>query len=144
MQRSERQDGPGQAFRLSDFDQAQALTAVASWEPGGGFTAGLRFRVTSGFPRTPVAGSYYDASRDLYQPIYGRRNTERLPLFVQLDARVSKRLPLAGGELELYGEVLNVTAQANAEEIVYNESLTERGYLTGLPILPMAGLRWSR
>jgi hypothetical protein len=39
--------------------------------------------------------------------------------------------------------VQNVTNHANPEEILYNPSYTQRGYITGLPILPVIGARLS-
>jgi len=42
---------------------------------------------------------------------------------------------------EIYLDVQNVTNHSNPEEIVYNTTYTQRGYITGLPILPVFGAR---
>jgi hypothetical protein len=143
LMRSERRVDAHAAWRAFDYDQTHALTAVAGYQLPFGIELGVRFRLSSGFPRTPVTGAWYDASRDLYQPIFGAQNSERLPLFVQLDARIAKRTRIARTELEVYLDVQNVTNQANAEEVVYNHDYSQRGYVTGLPILPLLGARWT-
>ncbi|HVJ90260.1 MAG TPA: hypothetical protein VM580_10690, partial [Labilithrix sp.] len=85
----------------------------------------------------------YDARRDVSQPILGPTNTDRLPPFFQLDVRVSKRWDTSVGQFEAYLEVANVTNRQNPEEIVYSSTYAKRDYLTGLPILPILGARWS-
>ena len=104
---------------------------------------GLRARYATGFPRTEVVDAYYDARRDIYQPRFGAHNQLRIPGFVQLDARASKRFTIGGTELDLYLELQNVTNRENAEEIVYDADYSEREDITGLPILPVAGARWT-
>ena len=143
LMRSERCRNNTAAWRAFDYDQTHALTAVLAYQLPLGFEVGLRFRLSNGFPRTPVTGAWYDATRDLYQPVFGAQNTERLPLFVQLDARIAKRTRIAGTDLEIYLDVQNVTNQSNAEEIVYNHDYSRSGYITGLPILPVLGARWT-
>ena len=143
LMRSERQDAAGQPWRPFDFDQTHVLTALLAWSPGGGFEAGARFRYASGYPRTPVVDAYYDASRDRWQPRFGERGSDRLPDFVQLDLRVGQRFDIDQTRLELWLEVQNVTNQANAEEYVFSPDYRRRDIIRGLPILPVAGLRWT-
>jgi len=142
--RSERKDAPNLDWRLFDFDQSHVFTAVGSYDLGHGFEAGLRFRFATGYPRTPVIGAYYAASTDTYEPLFGAHNSIRIPPFVSLDARLAKRFKLGGKtDLEIYLDVQNVTNHSNPEEIVYNPTYTQRGYITGFPVLPVAGARLS-
>ena len=105
-------------------------------------TLGARARLSSGFPRTPVASAYYDARRDAWQPLFGPTNGERIPAFFQVDLRASKSFALGPDEsLELYLDLLNATNRQNPEEIVYARDYAHRAYLTGLPILPVIGAR---
>ncbi|HEU4408909.1 MAG TPA: TonB-dependent receptor [Polyangiaceae bacterium] len=141
--RSERRDRPGAGWRLFDFDQSHVLTALASYDLGRGFEVGLRARYATGLPRTPVVGAYYDARGGAFQPLFGTLNGTRLPPFFQLDLRASKRTRLGPGELETYLDVQNATMRENAEEIAYSADYGQRKYVTGLPLLPVAGARWS-
>jgi TonB family protein len=141
--RSERLDGPGERYRLFDYDQTHVLTALASYDLGRGFDLGARVRYATGYPRTPVVDAYYDARRDLYEPVLGAKNSERIPDFVELDLRLAKRWSLGTSELETYLDVQNVTNRDNPEEIAYSPDYSERRYVSGLPILPLLGARWS-
>ncbi|AKU92102.1 TonB-dependent receptor domain-containing protein [Vulgatibacter incomptus] len=141
--RSERQDTPGGPWRPFDYDQLHVLTAVGSFDLGAGVELGGRVRFATGFPRTPVVGSYYDAATDRYQPIFGEQGSVRIPSFFSADLRLSKRIELNPSELELYLDVQNLTNHRNAEELVYDTTFAQQDYISGFPILPMVGARWS-
>ena len=141
ISRSERRDVPDGGWRLFDYDQPHALTIVASKEVEH-WTFGARFRYASGLPRTPVAGSFYDAKDDEFDPVFGAQNTLRLPPFWQLDARVDRSFALGeGARLLVYVEGLNVTNRSNAEEYVYATDYSRRSTITGLPIVAVVGAR---
>ncbi len=141
--RSERKDSPDDRWRLSDYDQTHVLTALGSYDLGAGFEIGARARVASGYPRTPLAYVYFDARRNRYEPTLGVYNTDRIPLFFQIDVRVAKRIKVSDSELELYLDVQNVTARDNPEEIAYAPDFSRRQYILGSPLLPILGARWS-
>jgi TonB family protein len=141
--RSERKDAASDTYRLFDFDQTHVLTALASYDLGKGFDIGVRGRYASGYPRTPVAGSYFDSRSATYQPVLGAKNSIRIPEFVELDVRVAKRFKLQTSSLEIYLDVQNITNRKNPEEIAYNADYTQRRYIEGLPILPVLGLKWE-
>ncbi len=141
--RSERQDAAGADYRLFDYDQTHVLTALASYDLGKGFDVGVRGRYATGYPRTPVVGSYFESRTASYQPILGAKNAIRIPAFVELDVRVSKRFKLPRSSIELYLDVQNVTNRDNPEEIAYNADYTQRRYIEGLPILPVLGIKWE-
>jgi hypothetical protein len=141
--RSERKDAPNLDWRLFDYDQTHVFTALGSYDLGAGFEFGLRFRYATGYPRTPVVGAYFVPSTGLYQPLFGPQNSIRIPEFISLDARLAKRFKIGKTEAEVYLDVQNVTNHGNPEEIVYNTNFSQRGYITGLPVLPVVGARWS-
>lgn len=138
--RSERQDHPASPTRLFDFDQTHVLALVAGWQ-WRRWEFGARLRWSSGFPRTPVVGAYFDARDDRYDPLLGAQNSLRIPDFVQLDLRVERAFVWSRATLRLYLDVQNVTWQRNPEEIVYSEDWSRRGYITGLPTLAILGAR---
>jgi len=141
--RSERRDATSPEWRLFDFDQTHVLTAVASYDLGKGFEVGIRARYATGYPRTPVVGSYFDARTATYQPILGAKNSIRIPAFAELDVRASKRFKLERGAIEVYLDVQNVSDRQNPEEIAYNADYTQKRYIEGLPILPVFGGKWE-
>jgi hypothetical protein len=137
--RSERWTGDGPA-RLSDYDQTHVLAAVASHQRGA-WAIGARARYATGMPRTLVVGSFLDARDGTTEPIFGAQSSTRLPAFFQLDARVDRALLTAPVRVTLYLDVENVTARRNPEEIVYARDFSSSGYLTGPPLLVLAGVR---
>ncbi len=139
--RSQRRDAPTLDWRLFDYDQSHVFTALGSYDLGNGFEAGLRFRFATGYPRTPVTGAYFDSQTNTWEPIFGAHNSIRIPPFASLDARFSKKFKWGRTSGEAYLDVQNVTNHSNPEEIVYNTNYTQRGYITGLPILPVFGVR---
>jgi outer membrane receptor protein involved in Fe transport len=141
--RSLRRDAPSLPLRLADFDQTHTLQASARYVLWG-FGLSLRFRFTTGMPRSEVIGSYYDSSSDVYQPIFGPMNAIRLPPFVQLDAQLDRSFSIGKGvSLAVLLEVQNVTNRPNAEELAYRFDFTQREYITGLPTLAVLGVRLS-
>ncbi|MEI9951592.1 MAG: TonB-dependent receptor [Pseudomonadota bacterium] len=141
--RSERRDAGSSSWRLFDFDQTHVFTALASYDLGKGFDVGVRGRYASGYPRTPVVGSYFDSRTATYQPVLGAKNSIRIPEFLELDVRVAKRFKMQSSSLEIYLDVQNVTNRKNPEEIAYNADYTQRRYIEGLPILPVLGVKWE-
>jgi TonB family protein len=141
--RSERKDAGGSEYRLFDYDQTHVLTALASYDLGKGFDVGVRGRYASGYPRTPVVGSYFDSRRSTYEPVLGAKNSIRIPAFVEVDVRASKRFKLQSSTLEVYLDVQNVSNRKNPEEIAYNADYTQRRYIEGLPLLPVLGAKWE-
>lgn len=140
---SERRDAPWLDWRSSDYDQRHVLAALAGYALPLGFDLAVRARFATGYPRTEVVGAYYDSRRDLYQPLFGEHNVLRLPSFFQADARLAKAFELRSSELELSLEVQNLTNRSNVEEFVYDADYQTRGAISGLPILPVLGARWS-
>jgi TonB family protein len=143
LMRAERKNADNTPWRLFDFDQTHVLSTVLVWTPFAGFEVGTRFRVASGYPRTAVIGTYYDALRDREQPIFGKQNDIRIPLFIQLDLRASQSFKLGDTQAQVYLEVQNVTNRQNIEELVYSPDFSVRGGIKSLPILPVAGLSWT-
>jgi TonB family protein len=141
IMRSERKDAPGQDWRLFDYDQTHVFTALASYDLGSGFEAGVRLRLATGYPRTPLEGSYFDALTNTYEPQFGPHNSTRIPPFAALDVRASKRFKWASLRGEVYLDLQNATNNKNPEELVYNTTYMQRGYITGMPILPVLGVR---
>jgi len=139
--KSSRIDHPGEASRLFDYDQTHILTVVASAVLGRGWEAGVRFRLVSGNPETPVIGSIYDADSDIYWPMYGETNSVRMPMFHQLDVRVDKNWTFKYLKFGVYVDVQNIYNHKNVEGTNYSYDYKQKAYLVGLPLLPSLGLK---
>ncbi len=145
LSRSTRQDTTDGTDRFFDHDQTNGLIAVAGWEHGA-WTLGGRVRYATGEPRTPVIGALFDSVSGRYEPIVGAQNSVRLPAYFAADVRGERRFRFGDGGVKgaVYLEIQNLTNRANAEEIIYNADFTQKGYLTSLPLLAIAGLRLER
>jgi hypothetical protein len=140
LSRSERRELDGR-YRLFDADQTHILSLTSSQGLGKGWEVGLRFRLISGNPMTPITGSVYDARTGLYVPTFGATNTARNPAFHQLDLRVEKSFQLGRLTLAAYADVQNVYNAKNQEGIRYSYDYRESEVVTGLPLFPSIGLR---
>ena len=143
LSRSDRIDRPGEPRRLFDFDQTHNLTTVVSYKIGAGWQAGARMRLISGNPDTPVIGSRYLANFDVYLPIYGPTNSQRLPLFHQLDVRIDKTWTFDKWLLDAYLDVLNTYNHRSIEGSAYSYDFSEKAFFQGLPIIPTLGVKGS-
>ncbi|MEY3012436.1 MAG: hypothetical protein RIT45_1171 [Pseudomonadota bacterium] len=142
LQRAERQDRPGEAWRLFGWDQTHILTALGTWKLPWDLEFGFRFRLTSGNPVTPLSTAVYNEKTDSYTRVQSTQLfSERLPPFAQLDLRLDRRFAFDRFLLDLYIDVQNVTNRENPEFTQYNFDATQKRYGTGLPIIPSFGLR---
>ncbi len=141
ISRSERQDNPGDPYRLFSFDQSHIFTFVAAYKVGWGLSVSARFRLVSGNPATPIRGGIFDADRGNYIPIPGKNHSIRNPLFHQLDLRVDYKLTFNTWKLMFYLDVQNVYNQANQEGITYNYDYSKSAPLVGVPIFPSFGIK---
>jgi len=143
LARSERTRLAGEDLLLTGLDQTHILTLVASVRVGWGFEIGTRFRLVSGRPDTPVLGSYFDNDRDRYLQLFGETQSERLPLFHQLDLRIERTWLFELWRLSIYLDIQNIYNAENPEAILYDYRFKESDVLRGLPILPTLGIRGS-
>ena len=141
LSRSERRGSTDEEWALFNLDQTHILTAVASYDVGWGVTAGLRFQLVSGVPRTPILGSVYDADTNSFDPVLGAAQSDRNPAFHQLDLRVDKLFTFDTFKLTAYLDLQNVYNQANTEFTAYSYDFSESAVISGLPILPSLGVK---
>ena len=92
-------------------------------------------------PTTPVLGAFYDSDQDLFLPINGEVNSERLPSHHQLDLRVDHFWRFEDWTLSAFLDVSNAYLNAKVEQYQYNFDYSQRAEIAGLPIVPSIGLR---
>lgn len=146
LSRSVRRDDPDAEERFFEYDQTHALSVLGSYRLGKGWEVGARFRLYSGNLTTPVLPApalqaLYNADAGAYAPIQGEPLSERLPMFHQLDARVSKAWQFEAWRFSVYLDVQNSYNNPAKEGLLYNFNYTQKDYQEGLPILPSIGLR---
>jgi hypothetical protein len=140
LSRSERRDRDDD-WRLFDFDQPHILTASGTYRLGRGWEVGATFRLVSGNPDTPLTGGVLDLDSWDYWPVRGRVNSIRSSMFHRLDVRVEKLWTFTDWRLALYLDVQNAYYAKNQEGIIYDFRYENSTVLTGLPILPVLGIR---
>jgi hypothetical protein len=141
LSRVERDFFGGTVFGLSQFDQPHNLIVVASYKLPFDFIVGAKIRYTSGPLVRPINAAIYDANGNYFFPVQSQQYSRRLPDFFQLDVRVDKRFVFRDFMFAIYLDVQNATYQRNVEAVQNSYDYSEQVFLTGLPILPVLGLR---
>jgi hypothetical protein len=142
LSKSERRDGPDEAYHLFEYDQTHVLTALGSMKLGWGMQVGARFRYVTGSPYTPYVGGIMDYDSGSYAPVEAdRAYSARQPAFHQLDLRVDKTWKFQSWDLTAYLDLQNAYNHRNSEGVSYNYNYSQSRPETGLPILPILGVR---
>ncbi|GAC1571575.1 MAG: TonB-dependent receptor [Polyangiales bacterium] len=142
LSRSERRDGPGLPIHGYQFDQTHIFTVLGSYQLGRGWEAGARFRYVSGSLYTPFVGGVMDFDAGAYAPVQSSALfSARNAAFHQLDVRIDKTFRFANWRLGLYLDVQNVYNRQNPEGIAYNYNYSQSTVVSGIPILPVIGIR---
>jgi hypothetical protein len=142
LSRSDRVDSPLGDRRLFDFDQTHVFIAVASYRYGG-WNFGGRFTYSTGNPQTPIEGSIYQSDFNVYLPVLGDINSDRLDASHQLDLRVDRKWTFDSWQLSAYLDVTNVYANPRTLGFRYNFDYSEREAIEELPLVPALGVRGS-
>ncbi len=141
LSRSERKDHADQPWRVFQYDQTHILTIIGSYKFGRGYQVGLRFRYVTGNPYTPVVGAFYDSNENSYTPQNAPIYSGRLGAFNQLDVRFDKKWTFNRWALSMYVDIQNLYNASNPEGYTYNYNYTQRQSISGLPFLPVYGIR---
>jgi hypothetical protein len=161
LSRSKRREGNGEEYTYI-YDRTHLLTAAAGVNLGKKWYCGLKFRLSSGIPYTPVIEKRHSARvetdfTDPYEPpvvrrsrwrddgVFGPRNSARGPLYHRLDLRFERKW---GKNKIWFFDLMNVYNQRNIIGIIpfYEEEenfiMTKEGGIKGLPFTPCFGLSW--
>ena len=142
LQQAERVDHPGYPSRPFGWDQTHILTALGSYKLPYNMEVGLRWRLTSGNPYTPLSTVIWNESTDSYTRVRSTEiNSKRVPPFHQLDLRFDKKWVFDSWMLNAYLDVQNVYNHMSPTGIRYNFDASQQEYFTGLPIIPSFGLK---
>lgn len=141
VSRSTRVDREGGEVELFEYDQPIVLTALASQELPRSWRVGGRVRYASGNPYTPVVNRVYDLTSRSYFPVYGERDSARLPAFWAVDLRVDKEWEFKGWSLTTYLDLQNAFNTQNVDVMSWTWDYGAEDPITGLPILPSLGVK---
>ena len=141
LMRSERQDRPGQDWRLFDFDQTHIFTLSATYKLPRNWDIGGTLRLVSGNPASPIGFGVQDVATGRVTPAFFGNNTERNPLFNRFDLRIEKQWHFTSWKLALFLDIQNLWNASNPEGTIYNWNYTQDVPLNGLPFIPAIGIR---
>lgn len=132
----------GEDFRYA-YDQPLVINTVANYQWNEHWQIGLKWRLQSGQLTTPLEGAVQDTDNpELYNPVYGDLNSERLPLYHKLDARADRSFFFNGWDMALYIEALNLYGRQNVTAYEYkNADYSERKEVTDLPTIVSVGVK---
>lgn len=140
LSRSERRDYPDSDWYLFELDQTHILSVVAGYKLPYDFEVSAKGQYVTGNPTTPYSLGVYDVDQDYYEPFStGAYNSERLPPYWAVSARIDKLFTFRTWQLDLYVDLLNVIHGENPEFELYNYDYTEKTYISGLPFIPGPG-----
>lgn len=122
-----------------DYDLPVALTLVGSRELPYDVEVSGRFRLTSGYPYTPLHGAY-DATSGTWSGVTGDPNSERFPVFRQLDMRIDKTFTGRRARWTVYLDVMNALNTRNPFLATYDTTYTDLEPQIWIPIIPNVGL----
>jgi len=140
LSRSGRRDHPGEDWRVFQYDRPHQLTLAGQVRLPKEWSFGLRFRLTSGAPDTPITDTIYLADLGGYVPQWGLPYSERLRPFHQLDWRVQKTIRARAFLLVVYLDVENTYFAQRDDVLIYNRDFTERLTFAMIPMFRL-GLR---
>jgi hypothetical protein len=142
LARALRRDLPDEAWHPADSDQPVNVTLIGS-QAFGKWRIGLRGRYASGVAMTPVTGSVYALDLQTWYPLYGEPFSARAPAFWSIDLRMDREWWFDKWKLSFYTEVMNATNHTNVEIPLWSEDFSHLDPVTGLPILPVIGVKGS-
>lgn len=142
LSRTEQRE-PGEDYTLGLLDQTHILTVLGGYKLPRNWNIGFRFRLTSGNPTTPTANGIYDATSGLWTPFAAEENSDRLPMFHQLDLRVDKTWTFRKTRLKAYMDVQNLYNAQNPEFVISSYDFTESARVVSLPFYPSIGVRFE-
>ncbi len=140
LSHSRRRDHEGENWRNFQYDRPHQLTLAGQVRAPHEWSFGLRFRLTSGAPDTPVREVIYLADLGGYVPRWGLPYSDRLRPFHQLDWRVQKVFRARTFLVVVYLDVENTYYATRDDVVIYNRSFSERLSFAMIPLLRL-GMR---
>jgi hypothetical protein len=111
----------------SQYDITHNLTLILTYDLALDWQIGMSAKMATGSPFTPVNGAVYHSDQNVYEPLYGPSNSDRLPTYRRLDCRVTHYFQLFEKYFTvLYLEGLNILNIENIFGYTYTHDFSER------------------
>lgn len=140
LSQSRRRDHEGENWRNFQYDRPHQATFAGQVRAPHEWSFGLRFRLTSGAPETPVREVIYLADLGGYVPRWGLPYSERMRPFHQLDWRVQKVFRAKTFLVVVYLDVENTYYAKRDDVVIYNRSFSEKLSFAMIPLFRL-GMR---
>lgn len=124
---SKRTDPTSRVMARAPFDVTHSLVVIGDRTLPKGWSLSGAFRYATGKPFTPVLGSTFNATRNVYDPMFGPAFSERMPSLQKLDLSVSRYTRLSQRTILVYFFSLdNVLDRENLYQYTYNADYSTR------------------
>lgn len=138
---SSRVDREGDVTELFPYDQPFVVNVLGSYKLPKRWRIGARLRVSAGNPYTPVNNRVYNLNQRTFIPVYGERDSARLPAFWSIDIRFDKDYVFRKWTLTTYLDLQNAANTQNVEVMGWTYDFGEEDVVTSIPITPAFGFR---
>jgi len=124
-------------YTLSGRDEPHHLQLLGSWRLKNNWDVGVRTRLVSGKPISPIIGTTENEAQKGVNAVYGERNSEREDPFFQVDLRFDKKVIYTKWILTYYVDLQNVLwpLYKSPELTYYNYNYTEKQKIAMIPLI---------
>ena len=111
----------------SNFDITHNLALVLNYRLAAMWKIGMNYKYATGRPFTPVIIARFNPHSGIYEPAYGKNNSERYPDYHRLDLRITHMNQLFKEYFTIfYVEAINILDITNLFGYSYNPDYSER------------------
>jgi len=111
----------------SSFDITHNFSLIAKYFVATNWQVGINFKYATGRPYTPIIGAAYRATENVYEPVYGDKNTSRFQNYKRLDIRLTHFTTLFNmANTVFYLEGLNILDLKNIFGYYYSPDYSQR------------------
>ena len=111
----------------SNFDITHNLALVLNYRLAAMWKIGMNYKYATGRPFTPVIIARFNPHSGIYEPAYGKNNSERYPDYHRLDLRITHMNQLFKEYFTIfYIEAINILDITNLFGYSYNPDYSER------------------
>lgn len=114
------------AMTSANYDITHSLTFVASYDITDFLTIGSTYRISTGRPYTPITGSAFDSTQNVYVPVSAVVNSGRFPTYQRWDMNLQYVFSLFGRFAIAVFQVSNLLNHKNLFDYSYNSNYSEK------------------